>query len=300
MGSPTDVLAPAPPRSRGLISRVVPPSILGRRRALLLIERDLMVYRRQWMIVISGLFEPLFYLLSIGVGIGKLVGDVHGGGQAVSYSAFVAPALMASSAMNGAIYESTMNVFFKLKYAKVYEAVLATPVSVADVALGEVGYALLRGGAYAVVFLCVMLAMGLVASWWAVLAVPAAILIGFAFAGAGLAATSYMKSWQDFDLVQLAILPLFLFSAPSTRCRPTRGVSGCSCASRPSTRGSRSSVASRWATSDPPRWGTCSTSRSWVPSACASPPVAWAGCCSPDRPRRPSTRLGSDPGTVAA
>jgi lipooligosaccharide transport system permease protein len=213
MGPPTDVLAPAPPRSRGLISRVVPPSVLGRRRALLLIERDLMVYRRQWMIVISGLFEPLFYLLSIGVGIGKLVGDVHGGGQAVSYSEFVAPALMASSAMNGAIYESTMNVFFKLKYAKVYEAVLATPVSVADVALGEVGYALLRGGAYAVVFLCVMLAMGLVASWWAVLAVPAAILIGFAFAGAGLAATSYMKSWQDFDLVQLAILPLFLFSA---------------------------------------------------------------------------------------
>jgi lipooligosaccharide transport system permease protein len=213
MGAPADVLAPPPPPSRGLISRVVPPSVLGRRRALLLIERDLMVYRRQWMIVISGLFEPLFYLLSIGVGIGKLVGDVHGGGQSVSYEAFVAPALMASSAMNGAIYESTMNVFFKLKYAKVYEAVLATPVSVADVALGEVGYALLRGAAYAVVFLFVMVAMGLVASWWAVFAVPAAILIGFAFAGTGLAATSFMKSWQDFDLVQLAILPLFLFSA---------------------------------------------------------------------------------------
>ena len=200
--------------SATLVARVAPPALLGSGRALRLVERNLKVYRRPWLIIFSGFFEPFFYLLSIGVGVGALVGHVVGpGGQAVDYRAFVAPALLASSAMNGAIYDSTMNVFFKLKYAKVYEAVLATPVSVADVALGEVGYALLRGGAYAVVFLCVMLAMGLVASWWAVLAVPAAILIGFAFAGAGLAATSYMKSWQDFDLVQLAILPLFLFSA---------------------------------------------------------------------------------------
>ena len=195
-----------------LALRIAPP--LALRRPTRLVQRNMMVYRRTFMVIFSGFFEPLFYLFSMGFGVGALIGDVPlGDGRTVPYAVFLAPALLASSAMNGAIYESTMNVFFKLKYAKVYEAVLATPVSVADVALGEVGYALLRGAAYAVVFLFVMVAMGLVASWWAVFAVPAAILIGFAFAGTGLAATSFMKSWQDFDLVQLAILPLFLFSA---------------------------------------------------------------------------------------
>ena len=79
--------------------------------------------RGGWMIVVSGFFEPLFYLLSIRVGFGSLVGDVKVGGRLMSYAEFVAPALFASSAMNGAVYEAT-NVFFKLKYEKTYDAVL--------------------------------------------------------------------------------------------------------------------------------------------------------------------------------
>lgn len=197
-----------------LAARVAPPRLLGGRRAALLVERNLMVYRRTWIIIVSGFFEPLFYLLSIGVGIGALVGDVTGtGGRAVDYTTWVAPGLLASAAMNGAVYESTMNIFFKLKYAKTYDAVLATPVTVGDVATGEIAWALLRGAAYAVVFLAVMLAMGLVESWWAVLVVPGALLIGFAFAAVGMACTTFMRSWNDFDMVQLAVLPLFLFSA---------------------------------------------------------------------------------------
>jgi lipooligosaccharide transport system permease protein len=163
--------------------------------------------------IVSGFFEPLFYLLSIGVGIGALVGAIPlGDGRTVPYTAFVAPALLASSAMNGAIYDSTFNVFFKLKYAKTYDAILATPVGVGDVAVGEIAWALIRGALYAGTFLLVMLAMGLVLSPWAILAFPAALLIGFAFGAAGMAATSFMRTWQDFDLVQLVILPLFLFS----------------------------------------------------------------------------------------
>lgn len=199
--------------SRTLVARVLPPALLGRRRGLHLVERNLMVHRHSWVIVVSGLFEPLFYLLSIGVGLGKLVGDVGAAGTRLSYTAYVAPALLASSAMNGAVYESTTNIYFKLRYAKTYDAVLSTPLDTDDVAVGEIGYALLRGGIYAVAFLAVMLVMGVVSSWWAVLVVPAAVLIGFAFAAVGMAATTYMKSWQDFDLVQLAVLPLFLFSA---------------------------------------------------------------------------------------
>lgn len=194
-----------------MIARVVP--VVGTGRARLLVERNLMVYRRTWLVVVSGFFEPLFYLLSIGVGIGALVGRVTGpDGHPISYTAFVAPALLASSAMNGAVYDSTFNIFFKLKHAKVYDAVLATPVGAADVALGEMTWALLRGLLYSVAFLTVMLAMGLVHSVWAVLALPAAALVGFAFASVGLAATSLMRSWQDFEFVQLALLPMFLFS----------------------------------------------------------------------------------------
>jgi lipooligosaccharide transport system permease protein len=196
-----------------LIARIAPPIAFGGRRAGLLIERNLMVYRRGWMMIVSGFFEPLFYLLSIGLGIGALVGALPlGDGRLIPYTAFVAPALLASSAMNGAIYDSTLNVFFKLKYAKTYDAILATPVGVGDVAAGEIGWALIRGAIYAGTFLLVMLGMGLVLSPWAILAFPAALLIGFAFGAAGMAATTYMRTWQDFDLIELVILPLFLFS----------------------------------------------------------------------------------------
>jgi lipooligosaccharide transport system permease protein len=197
----------------GLLVRVIPPAFLGRGRARRLVERNVMVYRRGWLIIVSGFFEPFFYLLSIGVGIGKLVGDVTGpGGTSLSYSAFVAPALLASSAMNGAIYDSTLNVYFKLKFAHTYDAILATPVGVGDVALGEITWALIRGLLYSAVFIVVMAILGDISSPWAILALPAAVLIGFGFAAVGMAATTFMRSWNDFDFVQLAILPLFLFS----------------------------------------------------------------------------------------
>jgi len=194
-----------------LVARVVPlPRVTS--RAWPLVERNLLVYRRAWMLIVSGFFEPLFYLFSIGIGIGALVGDVMVSGHAIGYTSFVAPGLLASSAMNGAIYDATTNIFFKLKYAKVYDAVLSTPVAAGDVAVGEIVWAQLRGLIYSAAFLIVMLAMGLVHSWWAVLVIPAAVLIGFAFGAIGMAATTFMRSWQDFEFVQLAILPMFLFA----------------------------------------------------------------------------------------
>ena len=179
-----------------------------------LIERHARVYRHAWLVFFSGFFEPLFYLLSVGLGLGVLIGKVPGpGGQPVPYREFVAPGLMAVSSMNGAMYDSTFNVFFRLKYAKLYDAILATPIRPTQVALGEIGWALIRGSIYAVAFTLVMLALGLVHSAWAVLDVPVAVLIGFGFAALGMTGTTYMKSWQDFDYVLLASMPLFLFSA---------------------------------------------------------------------------------------
>jgi lipooligosaccharide transport system permease protein len=199
-----------------LAARVAPLSLLSGGRARYLVERNLLVYRRIWPVVFSGFFEPLFYLFGVGVGIGQLVGDVTGpGGQPVTYAAFVAPGLLAASAMNGAIYESTMNIFFKLKYGKVYEAILATPVGPRDIAVGEIIWCQARGALYASGFLVVVAALGLLPAglWMGLLALPAAVLIGFAFGAVGMAATTFMRSWQDFDLVQMVILPLFLFSA---------------------------------------------------------------------------------------
>ena len=185
---------------------------VGGRGSLFLVERHALVYRHTWLVFVSGVVEPLFYLLSIGVGLGKLVGTVHGPGGPVSYAAFVAPALLASASMNGALFDSTFNVFFRLKYEKLYDAALATPMRAGDVALGEISWALLRGALYAVAFMAVMAAMGLVYSWWAVAALPAAVLTGFAFAAGGMACTTYMRTWQDFEFVTLATLPMFLFS----------------------------------------------------------------------------------------
>ena len=206
------------------VLRIVPPGMYAR-RAHVVLERAFRVYRSTWLIILTGFFEPLFYLFSFGTGLKTLVGTVTGpGGHQISYAAFIAPALLAASAMNGAIYDSTMNVFFKIKYAKLYDSMLATSLGPLDVAMGEIGWALLRGGLYSAGFLIVMLALGLTASAWALLMLPAALLVAFGFAAVGMAVTSYLKSFQDLEIVQLIVLPMFLFSGTfySLSVYPTR------------------------------------------------------------------------------
>ena len=193
--------------------RITPPALLRSRRARRIVGRNLLNFRRTWLVLVSGFFEPLFYLWSIGIGIGHLVGSVAVGGHLVRYTAYVAPGLLATSAMNGAVYDSTLNIYWKLKFQKIYDVALATPITVADVAVGEISWALLRGEIYAAGFLVVMVAMGLTSTWWVVLVLPVAALIGFGFAAVGMALTTYMRSWVDFELVGLVTLPLFLFSA---------------------------------------------------------------------------------------
>jgi lipooligosaccharide transport system permease protein len=193
--------------------RIIPSQVLHARRPQRMLERQWILNRRGgWMILVSGFFEPLFYLLSIRVGFGSLIGDVVDGGRTLPYAEFVAPALFASSAMNGAVYEAT-NVFFKLKYEKTYDAVLATPMTSGDVALGEMLYSASRGAIYASAFLVTMAALGMTASWWAVAMLPVAVLISFSFSAVAIAATTYMRTWADFEYVPSIMLPMFLFSA---------------------------------------------------------------------------------------
>ena len=200
-------------RDRVRRPRPLPGLYSGNVRAVL--ERGFVAIKNQnWVIIVSGFFEPVFYLLAMGLGLGTLIGTVTGpDGNQIGYAAYIAPALLATSAMNGAIYDSTWNVFWKLRFAKLYETMLQASLGPLDVALGEICLALFRGFLYASGFLAVMAAMGLVTSWAALLMVPCAVLIAFGFAAFGMCVTSFMKSFQQMDLINFVLLPMFLFSA---------------------------------------------------------------------------------------
>ncbi|HKO32569.1 MAG TPA: ABC transporter permease [Candidatus Limnocylindria bacterium] len=191
-----------------------PPFVSSLLRARRLVQRNMLVYRHGWIIIVSGFFEPLFYLLGIGFGLGSLTeGVTLTNGQTIPYQAFVAPGLLAMSTLNGAIAESIFNVFFKLNFAHIYDGILATPLGIREIALGELIWSLMRGSIYVIAFLGVMLALGLILSPWAILVPAAAVLLGAAFSAAGLATTAYLRTVQDFDLpMGLVVMPMFLFS----------------------------------------------------------------------------------------
>jgi lipooligosaccharide transport system permease protein len=192
-----------------------PLSALYARNARSVIERGFRVIKSQnWIILISGFFEPVFYLLSLGIGLGGLVGAVAGpGGAPISYAAYIAPALLAVSAMNGAIYDSTWNIFFKMHFGKLYQSMLYTSLGPFDIAVGEIFMALFRGFLYALGFTGVMGLMGLITTPWALLLVPTSVMVAFGFASFGMAITSYMKTFQQMDIITFVMLPMFLFSA---------------------------------------------------------------------------------------
>lgn len=183
------------------------------RRTLRIVERNALVSVRAWPLFLSGLIEPVLYFVAIGGGLGRLVGAVPAPGGPMPYDAFVAPAMLAVSAMNTTIF-GTMFVFFhKLRYARTFDAVLATPMDVRDVLRGELVWTMAVSTLYATAFLALLVALNIAESAWSVLAVPTATLIGFSFGGAGLGLATFMRSYTNFDYVHVAITPLFLFSA---------------------------------------------------------------------------------------
>jgi lipooligosaccharide transport system permease protein len=183
-------------------------------RAMVMIERALFAAKSSnWLIIVSGFVEPVLYLMAFGFGIGQLIGDIQdGNGNPVSYAAYIAPALLATSAMNGALYDATWNVFFKMHFGKVYQVMLSSSLGPMDVALGEISWALIRGATYSIGFMAIVAPLGLVANAWGLLAIPAATLIAFGFASVGMAITSYMKNFQQMNWVNFFLLPMFLFS----------------------------------------------------------------------------------------
>jgi lipooligosaccharide transport system permease protein len=179
--------------------------------ALRLWRRNATLYRRAWRRnILPNFFEPVLYLLSIGLGLGLYVGRSILG---VDYVVFIAPGLIAAAAMNGAVFEVTYNVFVKLRFAKLYDAIVTTPLEPEDVALGELLWAVTRSLIYGLAFLTVTAALGYVESGWAVLAPLGVALVGLAFGLIGLIVTSLIPSIDLYSyFFTLFVTPLFLFS----------------------------------------------------------------------------------------
>ena len=180
------------------------------RRTGSLVERNALIYRRSLTPVLSSIVEPVLYLLSIGFGVGTLVGKVAG--VDVRYAAYVGPAILATTAMNAAFNQTCFQVFMRMKNDRSYDAIIPTPLSVADIALGEVLSAVFSGIFASCGFVVVMLVLGLVVSPGILLSIPGALLVGYAFGAGGLAVTTFLRDFSDFQLTQLVMLPMFLFA----------------------------------------------------------------------------------------
>ncbi len=180
------------------------------RHALAVWRRNLTMYRRTWKLnILPNFFEPILYLVSIGIGVGAYVSEMGG----TSYVAFLAPGLVAVAAMNGASFEVTYNAFVRLNFEKTYASMLTTPVQPEDVLAGEVLWAVTRASIYGTCFFVVIAAAGLAPLPAALLALPLVPLTGLLFAAIGIAFSLRIPSIDLFSFYfTLFITPLFLFS----------------------------------------------------------------------------------------
>jgi lipooligosaccharide transport system permease protein len=180
------------------------------RHALAVWQRNFALYRRTWKLnLLPNFFEPLLYLVSIGIGVGSYVSEMGG----TSYVAFLAPGLVAVAAMNGASFEVTYNAFVRLNFEKTYEAMLTTPIQPDDVLAGEVLWAVTRATLYGGCFFVVVAAVGLAPLPQALLALPLLPLTGLLFAALGIAFSLRIPSIDLFSFYfTLFLTPLFLFS----------------------------------------------------------------------------------------
>lgn len=183
------------------------------RRALKLVRRNILAYKHYWIAFITGFFEPIFYLVAVSFGVGQFIETVSYGGAQIDYPTFLAPGLLATATLNGAVFDGFFSPFFKLNWMKTYDGIITTPVSIPDIAVGEIIWALIRGTIYGTGFLIVILVLGLMESAWAVLALPAVMLSSAALSAGAMVLTGVTKQISSLEKVMtLIVIPLFLFS----------------------------------------------------------------------------------------
>ncbi len=173
-------------------------------------RRNASMYRRNWKLtILPNFFEPVFYLTPIGIGLGAYITEMGG----MSYIEFLAPGLLAVSAMHGASFEVTYNIYVRLSFEKAYDAMLTTPVDTDDILVGETLWALSRSGLYGGSFFVVAALFGLVPLPLGLLGILVVPLTGLLFSAIGLAFTLRVPSIDMFSFYfTLFLTPLFLFS----------------------------------------------------------------------------------------
>lgn len=180
------------------------------RNAYRLWQRNVLSYSHSWQInILPNFFEPFFYLLAIGFGLGRFVETIGG----VEYASFIAPGLAATSAMYGTTFEVTFNVFVKLHFEKLYDAVVVTPLAPEDVVVGEMIWGITRSLIYGLPFVLIASFFGLIDSWWALASPLAVVAVGFCFSMIGLTFTAFIPRIDLYSFYYtLFITPMFLFS----------------------------------------------------------------------------------------
>ena len=175
----------------------------------------LTVYKRTWKgTMISSFLLPMLYLAAMGIGLGSFV-DSNGTGAlgGVSYLQFIAPGLLASTAMQIAVGEATYPVMSGLKWQKFYHSMIATPLRPVDVVGGQLGFIAFRVGSTCAVFLAVIAVFGGLQSPLGVLALPVALLVGMAAAAPVAAVASTLENDSGFAMIfRFGVIPMFLFS----------------------------------------------------------------------------------------
>ena len=173
-------------------------------------QRNWLMFRKMfWRAMVPTLFEPFLYLLGLGIGLAVYIPKISG----MSYLQFIAPGLVASSVMFGASYECTFNSFIRMKYQKIYDAMLATPLTMEEVIVGEILWGATRSFINATVFILAMAVFGLIKSPYVLFILPAILIAGLLFGVIGMIYTAIIPEIGLFNYYfTLFITPLFLFS----------------------------------------------------------------------------------------
>lgn len=177
-------------------------------------RRNFCVYRKTWKVsFLPPLLEPVLYILAFGLGLSRLVGDLSVGGQPISYTEFIAPALVAVAIMYNAFFETTYNSFVRMYYQKTFDALLATPLNLEEVILGEMAWAATKSLIATLLMGGVLSLFGLFSYPGSLALLPLALLGGLLFAGLGMLCTALVPNIEMFNLpIFLIITPMFLFS----------------------------------------------------------------------------------------
>ncbi len=183
-------------------------------RTITVWQRNFSIYKQNWKIAsLPPLLEPLLYILAFGVGLSVMVGDLEYGGQKLSYTTFIAPALVSVCIMHNAFFETTYNSFVRMYYQKTFDALLATPLNLEEIILGEMLWAASKSLIAATLMTTVISVCGFFSFPGAFLLLPLAFLGGLLFAATGMICTALVPGIETFNIpIFLGVTPMFLFS----------------------------------------------------------------------------------------